>query len=61
MPWLAQALKRAAGGGFVCQWLTPARVGPWARGDVRLLPDADMRLTGFEKSFQFDAPTRNAA
>jgi 23S rRNA (adenine2030-N6)-methyltransferase len=23
MPWLAQALKRAAGGGFVCQWLTP--------------------------------------
>jgi 23S rRNA (adenine2030-N6)-methyltransferase len=24
MPWLAQALKRAAGGGFVCQWLTPS-------------------------------------
>ena len=23
MPWLAQALKRAAGGGFVRQWLTP--------------------------------------
>jgi 23S rRNA (adenine2030-N6)-methyltransferase len=23
MPWLAQALKRATGGGFVCQWLTP--------------------------------------
>jgi 23S rRNA (adenine2030-N6)-methyltransferase len=23
VPWLAQALKRAAGGGFVCQWLTP--------------------------------------
>ncbi len=23
MPWLAQALKRAAGGGFVCQWLSP--------------------------------------
>ena len=23
MPWLAQALKRAAGGGFVCQWLRP--------------------------------------
>jgi 23S rRNA (adenine2030-N6)-methyltransferase len=23
MPWLAQTLKRAAGGGFVCQWLTP--------------------------------------
>ena len=23
LPWLAQALKRAAGGGFVCQWLTP--------------------------------------
>jgi 23S rRNA (adenine2030-N6)-methyltransferase len=23
MPWLAQALKRAPGGGFVCQWLTP--------------------------------------
>jgi 23S rRNA (adenine2030-N6)-methyltransferase len=22
MPWLAQALKRAGGGGFVCQWLT---------------------------------------
>jgi 23S rRNA (adenine2030-N6)-methyltransferase len=23
MPWLAQALKRAGGGGFACQWLTP--------------------------------------
>ena len=61
MPWLAQALKRAGGRRVRLPMADAAGVGPAARGDVRRPPDANARLTGFEKSFQFDAPTRNAA